>query len=302
MKHASSSHLSMLEAEAIVILREAAAAFERPVLLYSIGKDSTVLLRLCQKAFYPAKIPFPLLHVDTTWKFRDMIDFRDRTVAELDLNLIVHTNRQALANGVHPIISGSNVYTREMKTFALREALDRYKFDAAIGGARRDEEPSRSKERIFSLRGAGHSWDPRRQRPELWQIYNTQMSPNESMRVFPLANWTELDVWEYIRAEDIAVVPLYFAKSRPVIERDGKLIMVDDERLPLSPQETPRQMSVRFRSLGCYPLSAAVRSTAATLDELIDELRSARLSERSGRLIDVDESASMERKKREGYF
>ena len=297
-----SRHLSNLETEAIVILREAAASFERPVLMYSIGKDSSVLLHLCRKAFHPAKIPFAALHIDTTWKFRDMITFRDRTAAELDLNLIIHTNNKAIAEGVHPIGSGSAVYTREMKTVALREALDAHRFDAAIGGARRDEEPSRSKERIFSVRGPNHSWDPRRQRPELWHVYNPQIAPDETMRVFPLSNWTELDVWEYILSENIPVVPLYFAKERPVVERAGSLIMVDDERLELAPGEKPRDVLIRFRSLGCYPLSAAVLSAAANVEEIVEELRTTRMSERAGRLIDVDETSSMERKKREGYF
>jgi sulfate adenylyltransferase subunit 2 len=297
-----SRHLSSLETEAIVILREAAAAFERPVLLYSIGKDSSVLLHLCRKAFHPAKIPFTALHIDTTWKFRDMIAHRDRMKGELDLNLIVHTNRKALEDGAHPVRSGSSVWTREMKTVALREALDMYKFDAAIGGARRDEEPSRSKERIFSVRGPNHSWDPRRQRPELWHLYNPQIAPDETMRVFPLSNWTELDVWEYILAEDIPVVPLYFAKKRPVVERSGSLIMLDDDRLELLSDEQPREVMIRFRSLGCYPLSAAVQSDAASVADIVDELRTTRQSERAGRLIDVDETSSMERKKREGYF
>lgn len=297
-----SRHLASLETEAIVILRETAAAFERPVLMYSIGKDSSVLLHLCRKAFHPAKIPFSVLHIDTTWKFRDMIAHRDRMAAELDLNLIVHTNRKAIDDGIHPVASGSSVYTREMKTKALRDALDAGKFDAAIGGARRDEEPSRSKERIFSVRGPNHSWDPRRQRPELWHLYNPQIAPDETMRVFPLSNWTELDVWEYILAEDIPVVPLYFAKQRPVVERAGSLIMIDDGRLELEPGEQPRQVLIRFRSLGCYPLSAAVQSAASSVADIVEELRTTRQSERAGRLIDVDETSSMERKKREGYF
>jgi sulfate adenylyltransferase subunit 2 len=296
------SHLDLLEAESIHIFREAAAQFRRPVLLYSIGKDSTVLLHLARKAFYPAKPPFPLLHVDTTWKFRDMIAHRDRMAAELDLNLIVHTNRKALQAGVHPVRSGSSVWTREMKTVALREALDLHKFDAAIGGARRDEEPSRSKERIFSVRGPNHSWDPRRQRPELWHLYNPQIAPDETMRVFPLSNWTELDVWEYILAEDIPVVPLYFAEKRPVVERSGSLIMIDDDRLELQPGEQRKEVVIRFRSLGCYPLSAAVLSDAASVSDIVEELRTTRQSERAGRLIDADEVSSMERKKREGYF
>lgn len=297
-----SRHLSSLETEAIVILRETAAAFERPVLMYSIGKDSSVLLHLCRKAFHPAKIPFTALHIDTTWKFRDMITHRERMKSELDLNLIVHTNRKALENGAHPVRSGSSVWTRDMKTVALREALDMHKFDAAIGGARRDEEPSRSKERIFSVRGPNHSWDPRRQRPELWHLYNPQIAPDETMRVFPLSNWTELDVWEYILAEDIPVVPLYFAKKRPVVERAGSLIMIDDDRLPLLPGEQRQEIVIRFRSLGCYPLSAAVLSEAASVSDIVEELRTTRQSERAGRLIDADEVSSMERKKREGYF
>ena len=302
MTNKLSHHLSSLETEAIVILREAAMAFERPVLMYSIGKDSSVLLHLCRKAFHPAKIPFAALHIDTTWKFREMITFRDRMAAELDLNLIVHTNKKAIEDGIHPIKSGSSIYTREMKTRALRDALDMHRFDAAIGGARRDEEPSRSKERIFSVRGPNHSWDPRRQRPELWHLYNTQIAADETMRVFPLSNWTELDVWEYILAEDIPVVPLYFAKERPVVERGGSLIMIDDDRLELAPEEKPQSVLIRFRSLGCYPLSAAVQSSAASIADIVEELRTTRMSERAGRLIDADEISSMERKKREGYF
>lgn len=296
------SYLARLEAEAIIILREVAAAFERPVLLYSIGKDSSVLLHLARKAFFPAKQPFPLLHIDTTWKFREMIDFRQKTAAELGLDMIVHTNRTALGKGMNPIGSDAAVYTREMKTNALREALNDHKFNAAIGGARRDEEPSRAKERIFSVRGRGHAWDPRRQRPELWQLYNTRLAPGETMRVFPLSNWTEIDVWEYIRSEEIPVVPLYFAAERPVVVRQDMMIVVDDDRLPLAPGETPRRETVRFRSLGCYPLTAAVVSQAGTIDEIIAELRSTRTSERAGRLIDTDEPSSMELKKREGYF
>ena len=296
------SYLPALEAEAIYIIREAAASFERPVLLYSIGKDSSVLLRLAQKAFYPAKIPFPVLHIDTTWKFRDMITFRDVTAAKLGLDLIVYTNTKALDAGIHPIRSGSAIYTREMKTQALKDALNVHRFDAAIGGARRDEEQSRAKERIFSVRGPGHSWDPRLQRPELWRLYNSKLAAGQTMRVFPLSNWTELDVWDYILADNIPVVPLYFAAMRAVTIRDGQHIMIDDDRLELRPDEHPRQAMIRFRSLGCYPLSAAVQSTASSVAEIVAELRNTRMSERSGRLIDVDETSSMERKKRDGYF
>ncbi len=297
-----SPHLRQLEAEAVYILREVAASFERPVLLYSIGKDSSVLLHLARKAFYPVEPPFPFLHIDTTWKFRDMIRFRDDTAKRFALNLLVHVNEEGLARGIDPIRSGSVLHTRVMKTEALKQALDRHGFDAAIGGARRDEEASRAKERMFSVRAPGHLWDPRRQRPELWRLYNTQLAPGETMRVFPLSNWTELDVWEYILAEGISVVPLYLAAERPVVRRDNALIVVDDDRLPLEPGERPTRMMVRFRSLGCYPLSAAVVSQARTLDEVVAELRSSRQSERAGRLIDADETSSMERKKREGYF
>jgi sulfate adenylyltransferase subunit 2 len=290
------------EAEAIAILREVAAEFRNPVLLYSIGKDSSVLLHLARKAFHPGKPPLPLLHVDTTWKFREMIEFRDATAARLGLELIVHVNREGLAQGINPTGSGSALHTAIMKTEALKQALDRHGCDAAVGGARRDEEKSRAKERIFSVRGADHAWDPRRQRPELWHLYNTRLGPGESMRVFPLSNWTELDVWEYIEAERIEVVPLYFAKKRPVVERGGAWIMVDDDRLPLLPGEHPELRRVRFRTLGCYPLSGAVESEAATVGEIIAELRLSRTSERQGRLIDSDETASMERKKRQGYF
>jgi sulfate adenylyltransferase subunit 2 len=290
------------EAEAIAILREVAAEFRNPVLLYSIGKDSSVLLHLARKAFHPGKPPLPLLHVDTTWKFREMIEFRDATAARLGLELIVHVNREGLDNGIDPIGSGSALHTAVMKTEALKQALDRHGFDAAVGGARRDEEKSRAKERIFSVRGADHVWEPRRQRPELWHLYNTRLGPGESMRVFPLSNWTELDVWEYIEAERIEVVPLYFAKKRPVVERGGAWIMVDDDRLPLLPGEHPELRRVRFRTLGCYPLSGAVESEAATVGEIIAELRLSRTSERQGRLIDSDETASIERKKRQGYF
>jgi sulfate adenylyltransferase subunit 2 len=296
------THLKRLEAESIAILREVAAEFRNPVLMYSIGKDSSVLLHLALKAFYPAKPPFPLLHIDTTWKFREMIAFRDATAARLGLDLIVHVNQEGLDRGIDPIASGSALHTQVMKTEALKAALDKYGFDAAIGGARRDEEKSRAKERVFSFRTAGHGWDPRRQRPELWRLYNTRLRPGESMRVFPLSNWTELDVWQYIEAENIAVVPLYFAKPRPVVRRGGVWIMVDDERLPLEPGETPDQRLVRFRTLGCYPLSGAIESEATTLAEIVAELRQSRRSERQGRLIDSDAEASMERKKREGYF
>ncbi|HTZ35818.1 MAG TPA: sulfate adenylyltransferase subunit CysD [Stellaceae bacterium] len=297
-----SAHLRRLEAEAIHIMREAAAEFRRPVLLYSIGKDSSVLLHLAVKAFHPAKLPFPLLHVDTTWKFREMIAFRDATATRLGVELIVHTNQEGLARGINPIDSGSSLHTQVMKTEALKQALDKFAFDAAIGGARRDEEKSRAKERIFSFRGPGHSWEPRHQRPELWHLFNTRLRPGESMRVFPLSNWTELDVWQYIVAEGIEVVPLYFAKDRPVVQRDGVWIMVDDGRLPLAPDEAPQQRRVRFRTLGCYPLSGAIESSAASATEIVAELQASRQSERQGRLIDSDDEASMERKKREGYF
>jgi len=271
-------------------------------MLYSIGKDSSVMLHLAMKAFYPAKPPFPLLHVDTTWKFKEMIAFRDETAKRLGLELIVHINQDGVRRGISPIASGSQVHTQVMKTESLRQALDKGQYDAAFGGARRDEEKSRAKERIFSHRSAAHAWDPRNQRPELWRLYNTRLRPGESMRVFPLSNWTELDVWDYIQHEDIPVVPLYFAKPRPVVERSGTLIMVDDDRLPLLPGEAPKMLNVRFRTLGCYPLSGAVASTAATLDEIIAEMRASSTSERQGRLIDSDEAASMEKKKREGYF
>jgi len=283
-------------------LREAAAAFRRPVLLYSIGKDSGVLLHLARKAFYPGPIPFPVMHVDTTWKFRDMITFRDQMVSEYQLELIVATNEAAVAEGVTPFSHGSQEYTRLMKTVALREALDEYGFDAAIGGSRRDEERSRAKERIFSLRMPGHRWEPRRQRPELWRSVNSELVEGQTMRVFPLSNWTELDVWRYIRREGLPVVPLYFAAERPVVVRQGQLIVVDDERMQFEPGETSQQRLVRFRSLGCYPLSAAVASSADTLDDVIAEMESSNESERAGRLIDGEGSASMESKKVEGYF
>ncbi|MFM7612059.1 MAG: sulfate adenylyltransferase subunit CysD [Alphaproteobacteria bacterium] len=302
VKQRLTPHLARLEAEAIGILREGAAAFRRPVLLYSIGKDSGVLLHLAMKAFFPGKLPFPLLHIDTTWKFKEMIRFRDSIAQQLGLDLLVHTNQEGLARGINPVASGSALHTQVMKTEALRQALDKYGFDAAFGGARRDEEKSRAKERIFSFRGPGHVWDPRGQRPELWSLFNTRIHQGESMRIFPLSNWTEYDVWDYIAAENIPVVPLYFAAPRPVVRRAGTWIMLDDERLPLNPDEVPETKMVRFRTLGCYPLSGAVESTAADLAEIIAEMRAARSSEREGRLIDSDSEASMERKKREGYF
>jgi sulfate adenylyltransferase subunit 2 len=294
--------LRRLEAETIAIMRETVASFASPVMLYSIGKDSSAMLHIAQKAFAPSKPPFPLLHVDTTWKFREMIAFRDETAARLGMDLIVHVNEEGLARGVSPVASGSAVHTQVMKTEGLRQAMEKYRFDAALGGARRDEEKSRAKERIFSHRSASHGWDPRNQRPELWRIFNTRIKSGESMRVFPLSNWTELDVWEYIRAEQIPVVPLYFAKPRPIVERDGMLIMVDDDRLPLLPGENPRMLRVRFRTLGCYPLTGAIASNADTLDAVIAEIRASTYSERQGRIIDYDESGSMEKKKREGYF
>jgi len=301
-RHESPSHLRRLEAESIEIIREVAAELKHPVMLYSIGKDSSVMLHLAIKAFYPAPLPFPLLHIDTTWKFRDMIAFRDATARRLGVELIVHVNREGLGAGMHPLNSGSAPYTRVMKTEALKQALDHFGFDAAFGGARRDEERSRAKERIFSFRSRGHAWDPRNQRPELWNLFNTRVNEGESIRVFPLSNWTELDVWQYIRSENIQVVPLYFAAERPVVERDGGWIMVDDHRLPLRSGERPQLRRVRFRTLGCYPLTAAIESDAASIDDIITELQTVRSSERQGRLIDTDEAASMEKKKREGYF
>jgi sulfate adenylyltransferase subunit 2 len=297
-----SNHLKRLEAESIGIMREVVAEFRNPVMLYSIGKDSSVMLHLARKAFFPGKPPFPLLHIDTGWKFREMIAFRDETARQLGLDLLVHSNEEGRARGINPITSGSALHTAVMKTEALKQALDRHGFDAAFGGARRDEEKSRAKERIFSLRSAEHGWNPKNQRPELWRLYNTRLSQGESMRVFPLSNWTEFDVWEYIAAEQIPVVPLYFAKLRPVVRRGGVLIMVDDDRLPLEPGERPEMRLVRFRTLGCYPLTGAIESAAATPQEIVEELRQSRLSERQGRLIDNDEEAAMERKKREGYF
>ena len=296
------THLKQLEAESIHIIREVAAEFERPVLLYSIGKDSSVLLHLARKAFYPGRLPFPLLHVDTTWKFRDMIAFRDRIARELDLDLIVYTNEEGRAANVTPFTYGSRKYTDIMKTQALKDALDKYGFDACFGGARRDEEKSRAKERVYSVRDRNHRWDPKSQRPELWNLYNGRINPSEEVRVFPLSNWTELDVWQYVYLENIEIVPLYLAAERPVVERDGTLIMVDDDRMELEPGEEPTMRSVRFRTLGCYPLSGAIESSAATLPEIIQEMLIATHSERQGRLIDYDASGSMEQKKREGYF
>jgi sulfate adenylyltransferase subunit 2 len=302
VKQGASPHLRRLEAEAIFIMREVAAEFERPVMLYSIGKDSSVMLHVAQKAFFPSKPPFPLLHVDTTWKFREMIAFRDEAARRVGMELLVHVNEDGVRRGVSPVASGSSVHTQVMKTEGLRQALDKWRFDAAFGGARRDEEKSRAKERIFSHRSAAHAWDPRNQRPELWHLFNTRIKQGESMRVFPLSNWTELDVWDYILAEEIPVVPLYLAKERPVVERGGSLIMVDDDRLPLAPGEAPRMEKIRFRTLGCYPLTGAMRSQAETLPDIIAEMRTSTMSEREGRLIDHDESGSMEKKKREGYF
>ena len=296
------SHLQRLEAESIHIMREVASEFANPVMMYSIGKDSSVMLHLAMKAFYPSKPPFPLLHVDTTWKFREMIKFRDETVKRLGLNLIVHINQDGVARGINPFDSGSNLHTQVMKTDGLKQALDKYGFDAAFGGARRDEEKSRAKERIFSFRSANHSWDPKNQRPELWHIYNARVRKGESIRVFPLSNWAELDIWQYIMMENIPIVPLYFAAKRPVVERDGGLIMVDDDRMKLKPGEKIEDRLVRFRTLGCYPLTGAIDSSAATLEDIVREMLTARTSERQGRMIDHDEGGSMEKKKREGYF
>jgi sulfate adenylyltransferase subunit 2 len=296
------THLQRLEAESIHIMREVAAEAERPVMLYSIGKDSAVMLHLAKKAFYPSKPPFPLLHVDTTWKFRAMYAMRERMAAELGFDLLVHRNPDAVARGINPFDHGSALHTDLWKTEGLKQALNLHGFDAAFGGARRDEEKSRAKERIFSFRTAEHRWDPKNQRPELWRLYNTRKRPGESIRVFPISNWTELDVWQYIHLENIPIVPLYLAAERPVVERDGALIMVDDERFPLRAGETPQMRSVRFRTLGCYPLTGAVESTAATLPEIIQEMLLTTTSERQGRVIDHDQSASMEKKKQEGYF
>ena len=297
-----SNHLRRLEAESIGIMREVVAEFRNPVMLYSIGKDSSVMVHLARKAFFPTKPPFPLLHIDTGWKFREMIAFRDATASRLCLDLLVHTNEEGKARGINPITSGSALHTAVMKTEALKQALDRYRFDAAFGGARRDEEKSRAKERVFSIRSAEHGWNPKNQRPELWQLFNTRLGEGESMRIFPLSNWTEHDVWEYIAAEAIAVVPLYFAALRPVVRRNGVWIMVDDDRLSMEHGEHPEMRTVRFRTLGCYPLTGAIESTARTPAEIVAELRDTRRSERQGRLIDGDEEAAMERKKREGYF
>jgi sulfate adenylyltransferase subunit 2 len=296
------SHLERLEAESIYIMREVAAEFRNPVMLYSIGKDSSVMLHLAMKAFYPAKPPFPLLHVDTTWKFREMIQFRDDTAKRLNLNLIVHINEDGVRRGINPFDSGSNLHTQVMKTDALKQALDKYGFDAAFGGARRDEEKSRAKERIFSFRSENHAWDPKNQRPELWKLYNSRVRKGESIRVFPLSNWTELDIWQYIMAENIPIVPLYFAAKRPIVQRDGALIMLDDGRMKLKEEEKAQIRLVRFRTLGCYPLTGAIDSSATTLEEIVGEMLTATTSERQGRVIDHDEGASMEKKKREGYF
>lgn len=295
-------HLSNLEAESIFILREVAASFENPIMMYSIGKDSSVLLHLALKAFYPSLPPFPILHIDTSWKFREMIAFRDQRIAETGMKLLVHRNEDALARGVSLFTHGSSVHTDELKTVALRQALTQYGVDCAIGGARRDEERSRAKERVMSFRSQHHRWDPKRQRPELWQLFNTRIAPGESVRAFPISNWTELDIWQYIKREHIPVVPLYFAKMRPTVIRDGQLFMIDDDRFPLHPGETPQMRMIRFRTLGCYPLTAAVESTASTIDEVVQETLSARTSERAGRLIDYDKPGSMEQKKIEGYF
>ena len=296
------THLKELEAESIHIIREVAAEFERPVMLYSVGKDSAVMLHLTMKAFFPGKPPFPLLHVDTTWKFKEMIEFRDQLVKKLGLELLIHINQDGVDQGIGPFTHGSKKHTDVMKTDGLKQALDKYQFDAAFGGARRDEEKSRAKERVYSFRDKNHRWDPKNQRPELWNIYNGKIDKGESIRVFPLSNWTELDIWQYIHLENIPIVPLYFAKSRPVVNRDGMLIMVDDERMPIGPGEKIEMEKVRFRTLGCYPLTGAVESTATTLPEIIQEMLLTTTSERQGRLIDHDQSGSMEQKKREGYF
>jgi|TARA_B100000809_G_C15096846_1_gene515343 sulfate adenylyltransferase subunit 2 len=298
----SQTHLDTLEAESIHIMREVVATADNPVMLYSVGKDSAVMLHLAMKAFYPNKIPFPLMHVDTTWKFKEMIAFRDKTVSDLELELIVHINEDGVEKGVGPFSHGATVHTDVMKTQALKQALDKYTFDVAFGGARRDEEKSRAKERIFSFRTDKHQWDPKNQRPELWNIYNAKKHKGESIRVFPISNWTELDVWQYIYRESIPIVPLYFSEKRPVVEREGVLILVDDDRLPLNEGETPMMKDVRFRTLGCYPLTGAVESNAKTLPDIIQEMLVARTSERDGRLIDFDNSESMEKKKQGGYF
>ncbi|WHS91413.1 sulfate adenylyltransferase subunit CysD (plasmid) [Sinorhizobium kummerowiae] len=295
-------HLRRLEAEAIHVIREVVATFSNPVALYSIGKDSSVLLHLAMKAFYPAKPPFPFLHVDTKWKFREMIEFRDRMARELGFDLLVHVNQDGIDQGIGPFTHGSNVHTHVMKTMGLRQALEKYGFDAALAGARRDEEKSRAKERIFSIRSAQHGWDPQRQRPEMWKTYNTRVGQGETMRVFPLSNWTEFDIWQYILREEIPIVPLYFAARRPVVKRDGMLIMVDDDRMPIQPEEEVTEQLVRFRTLGCYPLTGAVESDAVTVPEILREMLTVRTSERQSRLIDTDEVGAMEKKKREGYF
>jgi len=296
------THLDRLEAESLHIIREVAAECENPVMLYSVGKDSAVMLHLAMKAFYPSRPPFPLMHVDTTWKFREMIEFRDRKAAEMGMDLIVHINEDGVKDNIGPFSHGSAIHTDVMKTQALKQALDKYKFSAAFGGARRDEEKSRAKERIFSFRSAEHRWDPKRQRPEIWNLFNTRINQGESIRVFPLSNWTELDIWQYIRRENIEIVPLYFAAERPVVNWNGVDIMVDDDRMPEELAKTAVMKSVRFRTLGCYPLTGAVESTAATLDDIIQEMLLTTTSERQGRVIDVDQSASMEKKKQEGYF
>jgi len=301
-RHTVISHLRRLEAESIHIMREVVAEFRNPVMLYSIGKDSSVMLHLAMKAFHPSKPPFPLLHVDTTWKFREMIRFRDDTAKRLGLDLLVHVNEEGVKRGINPFDSGSSLHTQVMKTEALKQALDKWGFDAAFGGARRDEEKSRAKERIFSFRTSAHAWDPKNQRPELWRVYNTRINKGESIRVFPLSNWTELDIWQYILMEQIPIVPLYFAKQRPIVERDGMLMMVDDDRMKLKAGEKVEQRLVRFRTLGCYPLTGAIESPAATLEDIVTEMFTATTSERQGRLIDHDEKSSMEKKKKEGYF
>jgi sulfate adenylyltransferase subunit 2 len=302
MKHRLSTYLRQLEAESIHIMREVAAEFHNPVMLYSIGKDSSVMLHLAMKAFFPSKPPFPLLHIDTTWKFREMIAFRDAEAERLGVELRVHTNHDGLRDGISPVTHGSALYTDVMKTQALKQALSAGGYDAAFGGARRDEEKSRAKERIYSFRNASHNWDPKRQRPELWRIANSHVGPGESVRVFPLSNWTEIDIWTYIHLEGVPVVPLYFAAERPVVELDGMLIMVDDDRLPLDPGTRPQMRRIRFRTLGCYPLTGAIESDAASVPEIIEELVQSRSSERQGRIIDHDQTASMEKKKQEGYF
>ncbi|OMQ42869.1 sulfate adenylyltransferase subunit CysD [Ensifer sp. 1H6] len=296
------THLERLEAESIHIFREVAASFTKPVILYSIGKDSSVLLRLAMKAFHPAPLPFPLLHVDTMWKFHEMIEFRDRIAKELDLNLLVHINPDGITQKINPFTDGSSRHTHVMKTLALRQALDKHRFDAVFGGARRDEEKSRAKERVFSFRNSQHAWDPQNQRPELWKVYNTRIAPAESIRVFPLSNWTELDIWQYILKENIPLVPLYFAKPRSVVKRDGMWILVDDQRMPVGAEDVIEERTVRFRTLGCYPLTGAIESTAETVEEIIAEMLVSRTSERQGRIIDKDQAGSMEKKKKDGYF